>query len=445
MLIRFTVENFLSFKGEVEFSMVAGLPRKHKEHVVGSGKGNDFRLLKSGVIYGANAAGKSNLIKAMSFAKRMIVMGRAPKQRIPITPFKLDSATENMPSKFRFEIKCDSTPYVYGFELDSGQIYNEWLSEIRSSSEKMLFRRQTDLKGHAEVEFGNLSFSAEHSGEFLKFLQRGTRPNELFLTKTVENDVTYFKCVYDWFDETLRLMFPTPRSTEVETASIAEGEFVNGSRDIFRLFDLGIDSVVLEDFAAPMPESVKQDFLGAHREDSEDIAIQFPSDNLYVFVSSDNRINARQFKTIHRVVHENRDVKFELEQESDGTQRLFELNAALLGLLSGSSDKVYVIDELDRRLHPHMTKNILDIFLTNSVGKPSQLVVTTHESSLLDLDLVRRDEIWFVQKDRSGASQVYSLEEFAPRRDIDIQKGYLQGRFGAIPIIPSFNVLEWAK
>ena len=100
MLIRFTVENFLSFKDEVEFSMVAGLPRKHKEHIVGSGKGNDFRLLKAGVIYGANAAGKSNLIKALGFAKRMIVRGTQAKQRIPVTPFHLNKTSEDRPSSF---------------------------------------------------------------------------------------------------------------------------------------------------------------------------------------------------------------------------------------------------------------------------------------------------------------------------------------------------------
>ena len=107
--------------------------------------------------------------------------------------------------------------------------------------------------------------------------------------------------------------------------------------------------------------------------------------------------------------------------------------------------KFYVIDELDRRLHPHMTKNVLDIFLSNSVDRPSQLIVTTHESSLLDLDMIRRDEIWFIQKDVDGSSKVYSLEEFAPRHDMDVAKGYLHGRFGAIPIVPSYNVLEWAK
>lgn len=445
MLVRFTVENFLSFKDEVEFSMVAGLPRKHNEHVVSSGRRNDLRLLKAGVIYGANAAGKSNLIKAMSFAKRMIVVGTNPKQRISVTPFMLDKSTDERPSKFTFEITCNAKPYVYGFELDSKQVHHEWLSEIRPSSEKLIFERFTDVDGRTDVVLGRIKLVRHHGRDFMNFLKQGTRPNELFLTKSVENDVMYFKHIYDWFDETLRLIFPNPRSSEVETAKIAEHEFERGSRDIFGLFDLGIDNVLLDDVTSPMPDSVKQEFLAAHREDQEDVAIPFPASNLYVFVTVDNKINARQFKTVHRVSHENRDVIFELTQESDGTQRLFELSSALLDLLSGNADKVYFVDELDRRLHPHMTKNLLEIFLNNTIHRPKQLIVTTHESGLLDLDLVRRDEIWFVEKDNNGISSVYSLEEFAPRYDVDVQRGYLQGRYGAIPIVPSYNVLEWAR
>lgn len=447
MLIRFTVENFLSFKDEVEFSMVAGLPRKHKDHVTGSGKGSDYRTLKTAIIYGANAAGKSNLIKAMNFARTMIVEGTDEKQRIPVTLFRLDKSMEDKPSRFQFEIKCNSSAYVYGFELDSKQVYSEWLSELRPSSEAMLFNRQTDRTGQTTVELGRLPFTEEHNRGFMKFIETGTRENELFLKKTILNRVEYFKDVYEWFDNTLRFVFPNPMSRSIDASSMSHEEFESDSRDIIRLFNLGIESVKLEESDSLIPKSLLQDIAEMHRQDNKDVAIQFPSMNVYIFVHADKnvKVSTRKFMTVHRVQHENRDVTFELNDESDGTQRLFELSSALLGLLSGKADRVYVIDELDRRLHPHMTKNIVDIFLNNSVNQPSQMIVTTHESSLLDLDLVRRDEIWFVEKDHRGSSSLYSLEEFAPRYDMDIEQGYLQGRFGAIPIVPSYNVLEWAK
>ena len=444
MLIRFTVENFLSFKDEVEFSMVAGRPRMHPEHVYRVPKRKDLRLLKAAVTYGANASGKTNLIMAMSFARWMIVRGSDEAGSIRITPFRLDSGNEKSPSKFQFEVVCDSTAYIYGFTLDNEKIHAEWLYEMRPSSEKLLFDRSTDESGNSHVNLGNLAFTKEHGRQFLKFVQSSTRADELFLKKTIDNNVAYFKDVYDWFNLRLRLIFPDGYSG-VETAFMSESAFEETSSDLMDLFDLGIDSVRLKASDINVPSDVRRAALQAHRDLDEDVVIQFPINNTYLSISADNEVRTRKFMSVHSVPHEGRDVEFELTQESDGTQRLFELSTALLGLLSGERDRVYVIDEIDRSLHPHMTRNILDIFLANGEGQPSQLIVTTHESSLLDLDLLRRDEIWFIEKDRYSASSVYSLEEFAPRYDMDIEKGYLQGRFGAIPIVPGYNVLEWAR
>ena len=307
----------------------------------------------------------------------------------------------------------------------------------------LLFERTTDDDGYACVEFGRLSFSKIHGRQFLKFVQSSTRADELFLKKTIDNNVGYFTDVYDWFSDQLRLIFPDGY-TGVETAYLSESEFEEISRDIIELFDLGIDSVRLKPSDINVPNEVRQAAMKALREVKQNVIVQFPISNTYLSISADNDVRARKFMSVHHIPHEGREVEFELSQESDGTRRLFELSTALMGLLFGPSDRVYVIDEIDRSLHPHMTKNILDIFLENSVGEPSQLIVTTHESSLLDLDLLRRDEIWFIEKDRFNASSLYSLEEFAPRYDVDVQRGYLNGRYGAIPIIPGYNVLEWA-
>lgn len=444
MLIRFTVENFLSFKDEVEFSMVAGRPRMHPEHVYRVPHRKDLRLLKTAVTYGANASGKTNLIMAMSFARWMIVRGSDEGGAIPVTPFRLDTSKEGAPSKFQFEIVCDSVAYIYGFTLDSEKIHAEWLYEMRPASEKLLFDRSTDESGNANVKLGRLAFTKFHGRQFLSFVQSSTRADELFLKKTIDNNVGYFKDVYDWFNLKLRLIFPDGYSG-VETAFMSESAFEETSSDLMNLFDLGIDSVRLRTSEINVPNDVRRAALQAHRDLKEDVVIQFPINNTYLSISADNEVRTRKFMSVHSVPHERREVEFELSQESDGTQRLFELSTALMGLLSGERDRIYVIDEIDRSLHPHMTRNILDIFLENSDGQPSQLIVTTHESSLLDLDFLRRDEIWFIEKDRYSASSIYSLEEFAPRYDMDIEKGYLQGRFGAIPIVPGYNVLEWAR
>ena len=452
MLIRFSVENFLSFKDEVEFSMVAGRTRKHRDHIITTGKRNDVRLLKTGVIYGANASGKSNLIKAMDFARNLIVRGTRLRQNIPVTPYRFDRTIEKKPSKFEFEIKCKTKHYIYGFEVDSKQVHSEWLYEIRTASKKILFERRADLDG--QVKFGNIPLIAEQNQEFLDHTARGTRPNQLFLAESIDRNISYFEDIYDWFDKALTLIFPdTKPGAGIVMRFMESAEFKRKYRDILGLLDLGIDNIDLPEFnfdtetrlPDEIKDQIKQDILEIPQESEGKMVIHIPQFDIIIIVESDNQFKAYKFITIHQVKHESRNVLFELTEESDGTQRLFELIPALLGLLNSDRERVFVIDELDRRLHAHMTYNILDVFLTNSANKSSQMIVTTHESNLLDLDLLRRDEIWFIEKDGDGASDVYSLEEFAPRFDMDIEKGYLNGRFGAIPILPSYNVLEWAK
>lgn len=445
MLIRFTVENFLSFKDEVEFSMIAGRPRMHQDHIFRDPKRRGLRLLKTGVIYGANAAGKSNLVKAMAFARNMVLRVKQPNEQIDVTPYRLDMKLEGTPSKFQFEFKAGTKAFTFGFQLDKDHVHSEWLYEIRTSSDVLLFERETKKGGDVNVTLGRLPFTSKHSRAFMELVETSTGSNELFLSKSVQNRVPFFKEIYEWFDDRLRIVFPSPMGAGIETTFKTESEFEQESRDIIRLFDLGIDNLKLEESETFLPSSVVKNIAEQHRQVSSTVAIQIPALNNYVFLDGESEPRVRKFTTIHRATREKRDIEFELDQESDGTQRLFELSSALLGLLSDDGDRVYVIDELDRSLHPRTTISILKMFLANSVNRPSQLIVTTHESSLLDLRLLRRDEIWFVEKDNGGASSLYSLEEFAPRYDSDIESGYLHGRFGAIPIVPSYNILEWAN
>ena len=455
MLIRFTVENFLSFKDEVEFSMVPGKTRRHTDHIYVDERRKDIRLLKTGVIYGANASGKTNLIKAMDFAQELIVDGTRTDQSIPANPFLLDRETISLPSKFLFEIKIGAKSFVYRFEVDSTQVHSESLSELRPASEKMLFERATDAGGQTQVTPGRIPFKDKSDEMNLDFTAKGTRSNQLFLTEAVERNLPYFKDVYDWFRKKLVLIYPnTMLGSEIGATFLnTDDAFQRKFRDLIQLYDVGIDDIDLK----PLDVDAKQLFskekqldisrlVSELSEDSDAKAVLYnPHLKVLVNVDKQDNYHAFHFVTTHRVRHEDLDVGFGLYMESDGTNRLFELTPALIRLLSGEDEIVFVIDELDRCLHAHMSRNILDIYLTNAVGRPSQLIVTTHESGILDLNLLRRDEIWFVEKDRQDASTLYSLEEFAPRFDTDIERGYLQGRYGAIPILPSYNVLEWAK
>ena len=454
MLIRFTVENFLSFKDEVEFSMIPGRARKHKEHVYVDGKRKDLRLLKTGVIWGANASGKTNLIKAMDFAQNLIVSGRRANQDISAVPFLLDNRSKSQSSKFTFEIKTGERLFQYCFEVAANTVRSESLRELRPASEKMLFCRQTDSNGSTDVVFGKFAMSNDQNLPFLEFTARGTRPNQLFLYESIDRNISYFRDVYDWFKNRLVLMYPHSipgAEIGVRYANNQDG-FRDKYRDLIQQYDLDIEDIDLRKVEVD-PDSLFNEenrlnisqYLSELPDEPGAKAILYnPQLKLFVFVDKSNQFDTYQFFTLHKVRHENRVVNFELFLESDGTIRLFELTPAWIRLISSSEELVFVVDELDQRLHAQMTAKLLEIFLDNSVDKPSQLIVTTHESGLLDLDLLRRDEIWFIEKDRYSASQVYSLEEFAPRYDVDVQRGYLGGRYGAIPVLPSYNVLDWA-
>lgn len=455
MLIRFKVENFLSFKDEVEFSMVAGKSRKHRDHIVTSGKRGDIRLLKTAAIFGANASGKTNLIKAMDYARDFILgnVVTRPTQHIPVLPFLMDQSKEMAPSKFEFEIKCKHASYTYGFKVDSERVHSEWLREIRPTTENLLFERKTGRDGKTTVDFGKFTLTAEQSLDYLKFTAIGTRQNQLFLTESLDRNIEYFREIYDWFEGKLVLIYPESTPTGIAFMFKIDTEFQSKLSELINVFDFGINRVELEEidfdvdtrFPDELKKLIRQRVLDIPFNDAAQGFVQFRDTTLVFVVDEDNQITSIKYRTVHHVDHENRQVVLDLAQESDGTQRIFNLGPALLDLLNPESDRVFVIDELDRKLHPDITYTIVDMFLKNTGQRPSQLIITTHESGLLDLNLLRRDEIWFVEKTVDGASSAYSLEDFIPRNDSDVRKRYLQGRFGSIPIILSVNNLEWAN
>ena len=435
MIIRFHVSNFLSFNDEIEFSMIPSKTQQHDGHIV-TGEGRyGIDILKAAVIYGPNASGKSNLIKAMSFAKNLILEGTKARAAISRKPFKLDRSCSEKPTKFEFEFKQNSHNYVYGLELDSRRIYSEWLYEIKKTTEKMLFERITTADETTKVEFGVLrKNSPKKEREFLEFVAKGTRPNQPFLTESIERDVKFFVDVYDWFLETLVIIFP--ESIYVGLATGVKSSDLISKRLVYFLeqFGTGICGFSLDEI--PPKEDIPEEVLSKARakiSESSNVSLLGPNGHRYILALDENK-ELKVFKLMlkHKVVDCEDEVLMDTSEESDGTLRLMDLIPILYNL--GGKDRVFVIDELDRSLHPTLSYELIHLFL-QSAESQAQLIVTTHESGLLDLDLLRRDEIWFIEKDRFGASKIYSLEEFTPRYDSDIRKGYLLGRFGAIPMV----------
>jgi len=432
MLIRFHVSNFLSFNEEIELSLIPGRARQHPTHVLKEQVGCDIKSLRAAVIYGANASGKSNLIKAMDVARQFILEGAQIREAIPRTPFKLCKDGASRVSKFEFEFRQGGRCYVYGFEIDNQRVHVEWLYEIKKTTEVLLFERVTTSDGENSVEFGKLEVESHKEQERLQFVSMGTRPNQLFLTESMERNVKYFADVYRWFAEVLVIIYPhsqflplaiATQDSDFGVAMASSLEQLGTGIHGFKLMEVNPDSV--------FSDALRRELRGRSPADNKHVLVTGPAGERYIVDFSNGDINAKKLKFRHRMGDCEEDVLLEIEEESDGTRRLLDL-LPTFGNWS-HRDQVIVIDELDRSLHPQLSYKLLKLFFEDSSSQ-SQLIATTHEEHLLDLDLLRRDEIWFIEKDQSGASRVYSLEEFAPRYDKDIEGGYLRGRFGAIPV-----------
>jgi len=454
VLIRFRVSNFLSFNQQVELSMIPGKTRQHLDHIISGGGGrNDINILKASIVYGANASGKSNLIKAVDFAKGLITGGTKAKQAISLHPFKLDTARLSQPSKFEFEFRQNNINYLYGFELNTQKIIAEWLYEIKKTTQEMLFERSSDGDDKTKVTFG--SSVQKKDLKFLEFVAMGTRPNQLFLTESMDRNVAYFKPAFDWFAETLVIIFPGTRFS-ITPFIAGRKAIANYIVDYLEKFDTGIcgfELVPVESRKIFTPE-----ILGKLAEDIKPgmnggILLSTSAENLVgsYIVDKDaaGELQTSKLMLKHRMGNCSEQTPFEVSEESDGTIRLIDLipilnnpgEHNLVYFDSGENKRVYLIDELERSLHPDLSHKFIQFFLQETKSY-SQIIAATHEATLLDLDLLRRDEVWFVQKDKTGASSLYSLEEFSPRYDKDIEKGYLLGRFGAIPLIRDLDPVE---
>lgn len=435
MLIRFRVSNFLSFKDEIELSMLPGKAQQHPGHVIKTGEGrNDIRILRAGVVYGANASGKSNLVKAMGFARELIVGGTRLNQAIGVRPFKLDRACASQPARFEFELRHNARNYLYGFELDASKVRSEWLYELKKTTQVMLFERTTPNGDQTLVQFGALETSGKKERDFLDFVATGTRPNQLFLHESIERNVKQFEQVFRWFEKVLVIIYP---ETHLHIDLDVQAENTQVMVQYLEQFGTGVCGFSLQPVSAEseLPAEMLQDLARELKTGRVGRVMQFGPLGIRryrVLKNEHQELEVSKLMLKHHMGDSDEEVSLDIEEESDGTVRLMDL-IPILTLGEGES-RVFVIDELDRSLHPNLCYKMIELFLARLVPT-SQVIVTTHETNLLDLALLRRDEVWFVEKDQGGASHTYSLEEFTPRYDKDIQKGYLLGRFGAIPFV----------
>ncbi|EAK5889121.1 ATP-binding protein [Campylobacter lari] len=426
MLIEFRVENFLSIQDEQVLSMVASSDNTFlNSHVSNDGK---LRLLKSSVVYGANAAGKSNIIKALKTMKT-IVISSATKQRgdeLLVTPFLLGNE-DDKPTKFEIIFIQDNKKYQYGFILNSEKILEEWLLTFdENDAEQNWFERIYSKKeGKYIYSFGEKFLAGKI---YRRLWKDSTRDNALFLSVVIQLNNEQLKPVFDFFD--LKLQIANSNGWG-NGKSITINEYKKDKElvdSFFKIADLDIEGVEIktsdidENSLPPniqfLPREVKEKIIKEVKNIQELKNAKILEGISFMHLSQNNQIKFLNFK-----------------DESDGTQKFFNLIGIWINSLKKGN--ILIIDELNTHLHPLMTKFLINLFHNEDLNKSNaQLIFTTHDTSILNQDIFRRDQIWFCEK-QNKATKLYPLSDFEEseeRRDkTNLENDYLLGRFGALP------------
>lgn len=420
MLIEFTVGNFRSFKEPVTLSLVAANtkardPQVNQNNTIALDE--KLTLLTSAAVYGANASGKSNLVAALARMREFVLeSSRESRAEEPIDhqPFLLNTATENQPSLFQVIFRLnDRVTYRYGFEIDAQRVQAEWLFQTRpdAAKEERLFARDSD-----EIRVAR----AFKEGTGLK---KKTRPNALFLSVAAQWNGPTATRVLQWFDQLNLILGLSDLIYRGYTAQqFANGLLKEKILEFVKELDLGIADILseeVEDAQLPFPKNVPPELKA--------FLLKSAPERQVVIKTTHPRWDADGNLVAPQV--------FELAgQESEGTQKLFYLAGPVLEtLLNGG---VLVIDEMEARLHPLIARAIIQKFNALETNpRRAQLVFTTHDTNLLSNKAFRRDQIWFIEKDRMGCSHLYSLAELKVRNDASFEKDYIEGRYGAIPYL----------
>jgi len=415
VLIRFRVENHRSIYHEQEFSLVASSLSEHPDALVRAER-YDLNLLRVAAIYGANASGKSTLFDALFFMKTAVEQSHrkwAPTAGVPRTPFALDPKAAEAPSLFVLDLLLDGIRYEYGFVVDSSRVLEEWLYAYPKGRKQEWFTRDAS-------QAKEFTFSRHLQGEN-RAISSLTRPNSLFLSAAAQNNHLMLATIHKAITSQLIVVNEQTRAVlEITAVQLCLDDTVRKAiQTLLEAADLGISNIELveEDVAT---------HVSRHN-------LQLDESNLEVLFPYSPRAGAG-VQLRHRTASGTEEVVLPFEQESQGTRAMFSLAGALIAVLHLGG--VLVVDELDRSLHPHLASKIVAMFNSPALNpRNAQLIFNTHDTNLLDTDILRRDQIWFTEKGDDGATRLFPLTDFRARKYENLRRGYLQGRYGAVPAV----------
>lgn len=408
MLLEFRVRNFRSIRDEQALTLIAsGDKELAATHLAPTGLKAAPHALRSVVVYGPNASGKSSLLRALDYMRGVVAESATaiqPGQTYNVAPFKLDASSAQQPTEFEITFLVDGVRHQYAFAMTPQRIVSESLLVYRSIKPTQLFSRQ-----HVEGEGDDYEFSSYLTGP-RKLWQESTRPNALFLSMAAQLNSEQLSPIFNWIVR--RITFLPAGATVLPdfTTALLESEQGRASiRDFLSAADISIADVQ----AVPRKGVHAQWVMGAGglQASQEEREFLVP-----VFEHSTPKGSA----------------KFELHDESEGTQRLYGLIAPVLDCLRDG--RVLIVDELDSSLHTLLVRRLVTMFQTPELNpNGAQLIFSTHDTSLLDHTLFRRDQVWFTEKDADQATRLYPLTDFSPRKQEAWERGYLAGRYGAVP------------
>ncbi len=440
MLLHYVVSNYKSIGHPVEFSMFPIQTAADKRFFKSLPTKNDtWKVLRRGGFFGPNASGKSSFIESVAFARDFIIGGQKSGKGIRIDQFRGDLEELKGISTFQFVFYLNEEVYEYGFALDCYQVHEEWLMQQTKTGAVPLFTRVTDNFGKTKIDiesrFARKNSKERMLAEILKESIQENQRNQLFLYKLHDNGIKKAEKIVGWF-KSLQVIFPKTKVKALPIRMKENTELQIYIGDMLQKMDTGVfdiyvasEEIDFHDFAERL--QVPKDIMD-EIEDIQNGIVNFAGKYFIFSENQKRRTVLVQLKFAHKL--NGKSVHFDIDEESDGTQRLLDLLPMLFAMRE-DNHAIYFVDEIDRSLHTKLSQYLLSEFIHCCENTYNQIIFTAHDVNLINTNDFRQEEIWFIDKNNLGESCLRPLSDFNLQKGQDALKAYLSGRFGAVPMI----------
>ena len=439
MVLRIIVDNLFSFGSQTEFNMFTNKSQRHllhKKYI------NDIAYLKMAALYGANGAGKSNLIKSLGILVECMRRGKLMAFADELK-FKLDSQNIQKPSSIGVEFIVNQKVFYYTISFDSSGVLYEYLSESGRHCEKRIFERYFEENKENILFYDGNSTDSRHQMFVEMLSEKFVGRNDLLiciLQDKYSDDFPETRSAYRWFTKTLTILGADERIQPLAYVFDKDKEMFDYANNLIGKLSTGV--VGLSVSSSEIKKTDENSFIFDRlKEDPNSISEtrNIITGDVVNYVKEGEKVMAKRIRASH-INNEGQSVTFGFGLESDGTQRLVDYLPMIYDIIY--NDNVIIIDEIERSIHPIIIKELISLLSAKDDMK-GQLIFSTHESCLLDQDILRTDEIWFAQKNQEGSTQLYSLSDFNVHSTANIENGYLNGRYGGIPFLTNLKDLHW--